>query len=62
MATFRLYGCDAAGKIVFGDFIECADEAAARELALPYLEKHASVEVWDGGRRLFRLENDRPRF
>jgi hypothetical protein len=55
MATFRLYGCDAAGKIVFGDYIECADEVGARELAAPYLERYATVEVWDGDRRLFIL-------
>ena len=55
MATYRLYGCDAAGKIVFGDYIECADEAAAVEAARPYLERFVSVEVWDGKRKLFTL-------
>ncbi|HEY3811886.1 MAG TPA: hypothetical protein VGL66_01575 [Caulobacteraceae bacterium] len=59
MATFRLYGCDAAGKIVFGDYIECADEAAAREVARPYLDRYPTVEVWDGDRRLFILSADR---
>jgi hypothetical protein len=56
MATYRLYGCDAAGKIVFGDFIECADEAAATEMSRAYLERFVSVEVWDGKQRLFKLE------
>jgi hypothetical protein len=56
MTSYRVYGCDAAGKIVFGDFIECADEAAAREAALVYLNRYASVEVWDGKTRLFKLE------
>ena len=59
MISYRLYGCDAAGKIIFGDFIECADEAAAREAALPYLDRYASVEVWDGKQRLFKLEANR---
>ena len=58
MATFRLYGCDAAGKIVWGDYIECADEAAARETARAHLSRYASVEVWDGKQRLFRLGAD----
>ena len=59
MAMFRLYGCDAAGKIVFGDVVECFDEAAAPEAARPYLDRFTSVEVWDGKRRLCRIETDR---
>lgn len=59
MATYRLYGCDAAGKITFGDYIECADETAAREAAKAYLHRFASVEVWDGKQRLFKLETGR---
>ena len=58
MATYRLYGCDTAGKIVFGDYIECADEAAAPEAARPYLDRFASVEVWDRKRRLCKLDPD----
>lgn len=61
MAMFRLYGCDAAGKIVFGDVIECADADAAPEAARPFLGRFASVEVWDGKRRLCRLEPEHPR-
>ncbi|HWE46508.1 MAG TPA: hypothetical protein VG407_10815 [Caulobacteraceae bacterium] len=59
MTSYRLYGCNGAGKIVFGDFIECADEAAAREAARPYLNRYAVVEVWVGKRQLFKLEADR---
>jgi hypothetical protein len=56
VSTYRLYGCDAANKIVHGDYIECADEAAARLVAEGRLETYAAVEVWDGKTRLFRLE------
>jgi hypothetical protein len=56
MTTYRLYGCDDRGRIQFGDFIEAADEAGARELARTYLDRFPIIEVWIGDVRLFRVE------
>ena len=56
MTTYRLYGCDAAGKIQFGDFVDAEDEAAAKAAARAYLDRYPRVEVWLGKTLLFRLE------
>ncbi len=58
MPAYRLYGCDAHNRIVFGDFIDCAGPAEARESARAYLATYPIVEVWDGKTRLFQVRAD----
>jgi hypothetical protein len=58
VAVYRLYGCNAAGRIVFGDFVECDDQAAALGVARGYLDQYPIVEMWDGKRLLFRISGN----
>ncbi len=56
MPVFRAYLLDTAGKIVWGDWIECADLDEAKARAHELCDKGSpTVELWQGAKRVAKL-------
>ena len=57
MPTFRAYLLDKRGRIVWGDWLEAADLAEAKEKAGQLCREGApTVEIWEGPRHLADLD------
>jgi hypothetical protein len=50
MSSYRIYLLDEVGSIAACDDYECADDAAATELAATLGPMRSSVEIWQGTR------------
>lgn len=63
MRKYRCYFLDAQSHIIAAEIIECADDAAAQEAAARLLNdrQHHAAELWDGSRRVARLEREAAR-
>lgn len=59
MPTYRLYRLDGAGKISAADWIEAADDEAARRQVETGAES-AAYEIWDRKRLVARAGPARP--
>jgi hypothetical protein len=56
MAQYRIYRLDPAGRITATHPLECRSDGVALTAACHLWRWAAAVEVWDGGRRVGRLE------
>ena len=55
MNNYRLYRIDGAGRISTAEWLEAADDDAAREQAILLCANGASVELWARNRLVVRL-------
>ncbi len=52
MPMYRIYLLDAVGSFRSRDDHDCADDAAANELATTLLPQNGQAEIWIGKRRV----------
>jgi len=55
MATYRFFVVDRLDAVMSVRWIECADDAGAREIGESLLTKTYGIEVWDVGRRVCKM-------
>ena len=60
MPHYRIYSLDAAGRIVSGHDALCMDDQEARRTALGLLEAGRDGEIWNGRRRVGRVDHATP--
>ena len=60
VASYRLYGLDGVSKVASGEWFEADDDEAAIEAAREMLDGQP-CELWQGHRRVARLERKHPR-
>jgi hypothetical protein len=56
--AYRFYHLDGAGRVSSAEWLEAADDAAALERATQVELQAVSAELWQGNRRLARLDQD----
>jgi hypothetical protein len=61
MALYRIYRLDPAGHITDAYPVDCRSDNVALNIAPRLWQWAASVEVWEGSRRVARLAPDRLR-
>lgn len=61
MPHYRIYALDTAGHIVSGHDALCGDDQEARRTALGLLEAGRDGEIWNGRRRVGRVNQATPR-
>lgn len=52
MDSYRIYGLNGAGRICYGHYVDCPDDAEAISRARTLLERYPGAEVWFGRRRV----------
>ena len=55
MATYRFFAVDGLGVVTSVHWIDCTDDARAREIGESLLTETCGVEVWDVGRRVCKM-------
>lgn len=60
MTKYRCYFLDAQSHIVAAEIIDCPDDAGAQRAAAQLLQErqHFALELWDGPRRVARLQRE----
>ncbi|NEX95279.1 hypothetical protein [Caulobacter sp. 17J65-9] len=56
MRFYQFYGLNSENDVVSADDVLCRDDEVARDLIQERLERFPTVELWDAGRRVCRLE------
>lgn len=56
MRFYQFYGLNSENDVVSADDVLCRDDDTARRLLAERLERFQTVELWDAGRRVCRLE------
>ena len=62
MPIYRYYFLDAADHVSATGLVDCEtdDQVHARADRLLASSDHAGIEVWDGGRHVYRADKPRP--
>jgi len=62
MPIYRYYFLDATDHVSATGLVDCEtdDQVQARANRLLNSSRHAGIEVWDGGRHVYRADKPRP--
>lgn len=52
MESYRIYGLDQQGRIIFADYVDCLGDGEAIAQGRRLLESYPGAEVWLGRRRV----------
>jgi len=55
MATYRFFVVDDLDAVMSVQWIDCADDVEAREIAATLRTAICGIEVWDVGRRICKM-------
>ncbi len=55
MATYRFFVVDRLDVVMSVRWVDCTDDAGAREIGQSLLTETCGIEVWDVGRRVCKM-------